>query len=162
MTHRSAALALLVVGLLQMTGQLTGIAILRDLGAATGASPAPHLLAAVDGFEAYAAQFFLECTREPAALAQLSPGLAKQLRGARERRNTLLAVLTTGPVLAGNFSTLPIFLAAASSTLCPGSAPLRELGVQLPAACGVPRLRVEPRDGAPRGDVPLALEPICR
>src|SRR6516225_8511830 len=116
MTHRSAALALLVVGLLQMTGQLTGIAILRDLGAATGASPAPHMLAAVDGFEPYAAKFFLECTREPAALVQLSPGLPERLCGARERRNALVAVLTTAPVLAGNFSTLPIFLAASGST----------------------------------------------
>ena len=64
-----AAVLLLVVGLLQMSGDLlerTGLKAvgrpLKGVGAATTASPAPKVFSAVRGLETYSTRFTLEWT----------------------------------------------------------------------------------------------------
>ena len=57
-----AALFLLFLGLLQMLGDVTGLAVLKGIGVATVASPAPKVFSAVNGFETYSTRFFLEWT----------------------------------------------------------------------------------------------------
>ena len=51
---------LLVLGLLQMTGDLSGIVALKGIGAAWGASPAPRVFSKVRGLETYSTRFYVE------------------------------------------------------------------------------------------------------
>ena len=161
-----AAIFLLVVGLLQMTGDLVGVPALRGLGAATAASPAPKVFSAVEGLETYSSAFFLECSNSASgqalSIARLTPEMYARLRGPYNRRNVFGAVLAYGPVLASNPSTLPVFLAVSRYALCGRSPLLDELNVHVPQTCGTVRVRVVPREGSATGDLPLVLEPLCR
>ena len=162
MNGRRAAIFLLVIGLLQMTGDLLGVAALRGIGAATAASPAPKVFSAVEGLETYSSTFFLECSGSSSWVARLTPEIYARLRGPYNRRNVYGAVLAYGPVLVSNPSTLPIFLAVSRYALCGKSPLLDELNVQVPQTCGTLRVRVVPREGSTTGDLPLVLEPLCR
>jgi hypothetical protein len=55
-----AALFLLIVGLLQMTGDLLILPALKAVAAATGASPAPKVFSSVQGLETFSSVFYLE------------------------------------------------------------------------------------------------------
>ncbi len=158
-----AAWLLLVLGCLQMAGDLLGLPRLRGFAAATAASPAPRVFSAVRGLETYSTRFFLEWTDtsgQPHAL-QLSPQLYAQLDGPYNRRNVYGAVLAYGPILVSEPATKPLFEAVAAYGLC-GNAPLlRELGVDPSSVQGPRRVRLEPRAGSETGDLPLLLEVDC-
>ena len=160
---KRAGLPLLLLGLLQMAGDVAGIAPLRALGAATGASPAPRVFAGVRGFESLSARIFLEWTDEAGrehSLA-LTPELFARLRGPDSRRNAYGAIVAQGPVLASDPATRPLFDEVAAFALC-GEAPLlRELGVYAEGVAGHARLRLEPLPGSDPGRLPLLLEPTC-
>lgn len=160
---RTAAAGLVVVGLLQMSGDLLGVPALKGLGAATAASPAPKVFSAVRGLETYSARFFLEWTDaadRPHALA-LTPEVYSRLAGRYNRRNVYGAVVAYGPVLATDPRSRPMFEAVAARALC-GEAPLlRELGIDPAAVSGHVRVRVEPLPGTDVGKLPTVLEPDC-
>ncbi|HEU5321632.1 MAG TPA: hypothetical protein VFX28_12560 [Methylomirabilota bacterium] len=161
--RRLAAAALLVLGLAQMTGDLTGIAALKALGAATGASPAPRVFSAVQGLETYSTRFWLEWTAETGAehRALLDSERYQRLRGPYNRRNVYGAALAYGPVLVASPATRPMFEAVASAALC-GDAPLaRELGLVPPPRPGSVRVRLEPLPGSDLGGLPRLLQPRC-
>jgi hypothetical protein len=67
-----AATVLLLVGLLQMTGDVLGLSALRGIGAATVASPAPKVFSAARGLETYSSRFFLEWTDREGAVRSLA------------------------------------------------------------------------------------------
>ena len=164
--NKSAA-ALLVLGLLQMTGDVlekTGLTTvgrpLKGIGAASTASPAPKVFSAVRGLETYSTRFHLEWTDRAGQSHDLliTPELYGHLRGPYNRRNVYGAVLAYGPVLATDPRTAPMFRAVSRAALC-GEAPLlRELGVDPGDVVGGVRVRYEPRPGADTGDLPLVLE----
>ena len=56
------AIILLVIGLLTMVGDLAGLDLLKGIGVATAASPAPKVFSAVRGYETYSTRFYLEWT----------------------------------------------------------------------------------------------------
>ncbi len=159
---RAAAALLLVVGLLQVAGEMSGIAPLVGLAAATGASPAPKVFSAVRGLETYSTRFSLEWT-DPGGRVRslaLTPQVYARLRGPYNRRNVYGAVLAYGPVLSTDPRTAPMFESVARRALC-GEAPLlAELGLDPAAVRGV-RLRLEPRPGSRIEGLPLVLEPRC-
>jgi hypothetical protein len=165
-----AAVALLIVGLLQMTGDLLErvglVAVgrpLKGIGAATTASPAPKVFSAVRGVETYSTRFHLDWTDrggQPHTLL-LTPEIYGQVRGPYNRRNVYGAVLAYGPVLATDARTRPMFDSVARYALC-GDAPLlRELGMDTADVVGPVRVRYEPRPGADWGDLPQVLEAPC-
>ena len=53
---------LLVVGLLQMVGDVLGVGALKGFGAATGASPAPKVFSSAHGLETFSSEFVVEWT----------------------------------------------------------------------------------------------------
>ena len=108
---RRLALALLLLGLAQMAGDLGGLPALRAIGAATQASPAPKVFSAVQGLETYSTRFFIEWTDAAGARhsAELTPELYARLRGPYNRRNVFGAALAYGPVLSTNPATRPMF-----------------------------------------------------
>jgi hypothetical protein len=167
--NKSAA-ALLVLGLLQMSGELlqqVGLGAvgrpLKGVGAATTASPAPKVFSAVRGLETYSTRFSLEWTDRAGQRHELllTPELYGHLRGPYNRRNVYGAVLAYGPVLATDPRTAPLFRSVARAALC-GEAPLlRELGIDPDDIAGPVRVRYEPRPGTDLGDLPRVLEAPC-
>lgn len=162
--ERSAAAALLVIGLLQMVGDVLGLPALKGVGAATAASPAPKVFSAIRGLETYSTRFFLEWTDRQGTERELeiSAQLYSRLCGPYNRRNVYGAALAYGPVLAVDDRTRPMFDAVMAYALC-GDAPLlREFGIDPDAVDGPLRVRFEPLPGTSMGALPRVLEAPCR
>jgi hypothetical protein len=160
-----AAIFLLVLGLLQITGDLLqnhvnepiGKAV-KGIGAASAASPAPKVFSAVRGLETYSTRFFIEWKNQEGVehSLQLTPEVYSRLRGPYNRRNVYGAALAYGPVLPPELRD-PVMKYA----LC-GDAPiLRELGIDPAHVNGPVRVRYEPLPGTDLGDLPRVLEASC-
>src|SRR5687767_15861051 len=96
-----AGLALTILALAQMTGDLLNVPALKGVAAATTASPAPKVFSAVRGLETYSTRFFLEWT-DTAGVEHslpLTPEVYGRMRGPYNRRNVYGAALAYGPVL---------------------------------------------------------------
>jgi hypothetical protein len=148
----AAAVGLVVLGLMQIAGDLAGSAAVKGIAAATGASPAPKVFSAVNGLETYSTRFFLEVGSRRVAL---TPELCSRIRGPYNRRNVYGAVLAHAPVLPPWLRD-PVLRHA----LC-GDAPLlRELGI---ASRGEPvAIVLEPLEGTRPPDVPMRITAPCR
>lgn len=137
---KKTAALLLVVGLLQMGGDLLGLPLLRTLSRATAASPAPKVFCAVQGYEAYSTRFFLEWV-DDAGVVHVLPLTAERtarLRGAYNRRNVYGAALAYGPILPADLRDAVLHYGLH------GEAPLlRELGLE-PSSIRDVRVRYEP------------------
>jgi sterol desaturase/sphingolipid hydroxylase (fatty acid hydroxylase superfamily) len=157
----AAPVFLLALGLLQMSGDVLGMPILRGAGAVTTASPAPKVFTKVRGLESFSAQFFLEWTDSAGVEHSLhvTPEVNARLRGPYNRRNVYGAVLAGGPQMVSDPILHPMF-AGVTRYGFSGRAPLlRELGID-PATVqdGTLRIRLKPVPGTnPRG-LPLVLE----
>jgi hypothetical protein len=125
-----AAVMLTGLGCLQMMGDLTHSKVLKALGAASQASPAPKVFTAHEGFETFSSQFYLQWrSRDGVAHSlQLTPEIYGRLHGPYNRRNAYGAALSYGPVLAANPLTQPMFASVSRYALCGRAPVLRELG----------------------------------
>jgi hypothetical protein len=161
---KKAASVLLLIGLLQVAGDLLHLPALKGMGAATGVSPAPKVFTAVRGMEAYSTRFHLEWTDRrgnPHELL-LTPDLYHRLAGPYNRRNMYGAVLAGGPVIATDQRTAEMYRSVSEYALC-GEAPLlRELGIDPAEITGSVRVRYEPLPGTTMGDLPQVLEVKCK
>ena len=164
MKPKLTAIFLLVLGLLQMFGDLFNLPAVRGLASATAASPAPKVFSAVHGLETFSTQFFIEWTDADGQFhsTEITPKLAKGLRGPYNRRNVYGAVLAYGPVMAADRRTRPLFDSVSHHALC-GNAPLlRELGMNPRELRGSPHLRLAPRPGSNTADLQLSFEWDCQ
>ena len=86
---KRTTIALLLLGVLQMAGELAHLPALKGIGAATAASPAPKVFSAVRGLETYSTRFYLEWTHRDgrAQELELTPELYSRLRGPYNRRS---------------------------------------------------------------------------
>lgn len=159
-----AAVFLLIVGLLRLTGEVVEPfaapvgAALKGIGTATAASPAPKVFSAVRGLETYSTRFFLEWHDAAGTVHELplTPEIYARVRGPYNRRNVYGAALAYGPVLPAALRD-PVLRYA----VC-GDAPLlRELGIDPSAVRGPVRVRLEPLPGTDLGDLPRVLEAPC-
>jgi len=155
-----AGVFLVALGLLQMTGDVSGIRSLRAVAAATAASPAPRVFSAVRGLETYSTRFFLEWEDRSAGprTLELTPEVVAHLRGPYPRRNVFGAALAYGPVLVTDPRTRPMFQAVAHYALIDPASLLREIGVDPAGIEGSVRVRFEPLAGTDLGDLPRVLE----
>jgi hypothetical protein len=161
---RAGPVFLLVLGLLQMAGDVLHLPALKAVGLATAASPAPKVFSAVRGLETYSTRFYIEWTGidQQFHSIEITPQMNSQLRGPYNRRNVYGAVLAYGPVLVTDPRSRPMFESVASYALC-GSAPmLRELGINPAEVSGRFRIRLEPRPGAQLNGLPMIVEPQCQ
>ncbi len=128
---RRYPLLLLVVGLMRMVGDLTGLEGLAGLGGATMISPAPKVFCATDGFETFSTDFRLDWTNKSGSreMLELTPVTASRLRGPYNRRNAYGAVLSYGPVLATDERGSAMFASVLDYALGEGAPLLVELGV---------------------------------
>lgn len=151
MKTRIAAIALVLLGVAQMLGDLTGFLPLKGIAAASHASPAPKVFSAVQGLETYSTRFFLELGSER---IEITPEVYARIRGPYNRRNVYGAALAYAPVLPATLRE-PVLRHA----LC-GDAPLlRELGLRTDA---FPRAVVlEPLPGTSLGNLQTRFEAPC-
>jgi hypothetical protein len=160
---KKTTFVLLVVGLLQMTGDLLGAPALKGIGAATGASPAPKVFTATRGMEVFSTRFYLEWTDRLGVRREmlLTPEIYQHLAGPYNRRNVYGAVLAGGPVMATDERLTGMYRSASKYALCGQSPLLRELGIDPAEVVGPMRARYEPLPGATMGDLPRMLEAPC-
>jgi hypothetical protein len=155
---------LLVLGVLQMAGDVLHVPALKGLAAATAASPAPKVFSAVRGLETYSSRFFIEWTDTAGNFhsVEINPERAARLRGPYNRRNVFGAVLAYGPVMQSDAVLRPMFDSVSKYALC-GDAPLlRELGVDAADRKGALHIRLEMRSGSRTGDLPLSFAESCQ
>ena len=138
------AILLLVLGSFQMIGHLAGSRILRGLGAAGVFAPFPKVFCEADGYEAFAAKFYLEGLDEHDRpwSRELTPEIYSQLSGCYNRRNVYGATLAGAPLLPEELRN-----ALLARSLADHSAMRREL--QVPQGLRELRVRIVPRPGEP-------------
>lgn len=159
-----AAVFLLGVGLLQMAGDVFHLPLLKGVGAATGASPAPKVFSSARGLETFSTRFFIEWTDQAGTLhsLEITPQVYSKVRGPYNRRNVYGAVLAYGPVLQTDERTRGMFNSIARYSLCDDARLLRELGIDPGTVRGSVVIRLEPRANTNNEGLPLLISPPCR
>jgi hypothetical protein len=160
----AVALALIGVGCAQMVGDVLHIPALKAIGAATGASPAPKVFTAQDGFETYANRFFLEWQDGAGAkhVLELMPQFYAGVRGPYNRRNVYGAVFSYAPVLEANPLTRPMFDTVVKRSYCGAKPVFVEVGLPADATRhGALRVRLEPRRPSELQQFKLEYEVRC-
>ena len=158
------AAALIAVGCLQMVGDVLRLPIVKALGAATSASPAPKVFTAQDGFETYANRFFLEWRGADGGQKslELTPEVYAAFEGPYNRRNVYGAVFSYAPVLDANPVTRPMFRMVLQRAFCGPRAAVTEIGLPSGAAKDAPvRIRLEPRRAPGQHAFALTHEVRC-
>jgi hypothetical protein len=160
---RAAPVLLVLLGLLQIVGEVLHLPALRGLALASAASPAPKVFSAVRGLETYSTRFYIEWTGSDSRFhsIEITPDVYSHMHGPYNRRNVYGAVLAYGPVLVTDPKSRHMFDSVASCALC-GNAPLlRELGIDPAGISGKVQIRLEPRSGSQINGLPLIIEPSC-
>lgn len=140
--RNTLAVLILLIGLTQMLGYLSGWKILRGIGLASGIAPFPKVFCEANGYEPFAASFrLLGETPDGAAWSlDLTSERYSKLSGPYNRRNVHGAAIAFAPRLPAELrdSLLAIDLA-------PGS-PLRQ-ELQIPSHIKNLRVQITPRVG---------------
>lgn len=122
---------LVVVGCLQMVGDVFGMPAVKAAAAISHASPAPKVFTSQSGFETYSSRFVLRAWNpgeHPVELL-LTPELNKRVRGPYNRRNAYGAAISYGPVLARSEVTRPMFESVFAYAFCHPRGVAREVGL---------------------------------
>lgn len=145
-TRNHLAIALTAIGMLQMVGHTLRVPALRGAGLATGVSPFPRVFCENEGYEAFAATYFLEWEDADGTgiSKQLTPEWYARLAGPYNRRNVYGAAIAFAPRMKPELRDSVLAYAMA-----PDSPLRRELGV--PVSVQNPTIRIVPRDGEPEG-----------
>jgi hypothetical protein len=157
------AVVLLTLGLLQMCGDLLRVPVLRGIGAATVASPAPKVFSSVQGLETFSSEFYVEWSDRTgvAHSLELTPEVYTHIQGPYNRRNIFGAALAYAPILQTDPHTREMFESVVRYALC-GKAPLlREIGIDPDQLSAPPKIRLVPRSGTAWGDQPFLITPAC-
>ena len=159
-----AGIYLLVLGLLQMAGDVLHWPSLKGIAAATGASPAPKVFSSVQGLETFSSRFFIEWTDGTGNFhsVEITPELYARVRGPYNRRNVYGALLAYGPVLQTDERTRAMFNSVARYGLCHGAPLLRDLGIDPAQGRGAVVIRLQPRANTNSENLPLLLSAPCQ
>ena len=140
------AFVLLVIGMTQLMGYLSGLRVMRGVGLASGIAPFPKVFCAADGYEAFAATFYVEGDLPNGEVwsRQVDPTWYGRMKGPYNRRNVYGAALAFAPRLPEELRD-----ALLHESLKSDSALRRELDV--PGNLKHARVRIVPRDGEQGG-----------
>jgi hypothetical protein len=143
---------LIIVGCLQVAGDLLKLPALKAFSLALQVSPAPKVFTAQEGFETYSSNFYLDWTdlQGKKHSFHITPKeYYHGIRGPYNRRNAYGAALSYGPVLYANPKTRPMFESVAHYALCGDAPALKELGIDSKTISGPITIRLEPRQKLP-------------
>src|SRR5436309_15841119 len=91
------AVALLLVGLTQMAGDILANRVSKGLGAATVASPCPKVFCDIDGLEPFASSFTITANRQDHGSFAITPELYSRLKAPYNTRHASGAASATAP-----------------------------------------------------------------
>jgi hypothetical protein len=94
-----AASGLLLIGLTQITGDLTGNRALKGIGAATAIAPCPKVFCEINGLEPFASTFIITAEGQETISFPITPELYARLKGPYNRRNVYGAAIAGAPLL---------------------------------------------------------------
>ena len=157
-----AAAALIVLAVAQPITDIAAMPKLKAALAATQAAPAMKVFTAQQGFETYAARYYISW-REPdgsARRVELTPEIYGRMQGPYNRRNVYGAALSYGPVLRSSALTKPMADSVAAYAFCSPGGLLRELRL---TESEPSRVEVEllPRRAPARDDYELSWSVPC-
>lgn len=166
MTRNERVVAMFLIGLgsLTMVGDLLNWRVLKAIGLATAASPAPKVFTAQDGFETYANRFIIEWYTATGTMqvTELTPRIYAGLAGPYNRRNMYGAVVSYGPVLDANPRVRPMFRSVLERAFCRDHPVTAELGIPADASrYGPVRIRLIPRGTHEQPGFKLVHEVRC-
>jgi hypothetical protein len=146
------AAGLIVIGSVQMAGDLSGLRTIKAMGAALHASPAPKVFTAQDGFETFSSRFFIEWADQRGQMhsIEFTPQTYRKLKGPYNRRNAYGAALSYAPVLAANPRTRSMLDLVMRHAFCNEAPLLAELGIARAEVVYPLRLVLQPRENASR------------
>jgi hypothetical protein len=149
---------LVLLGLLQPIGWVTGLSSLRGMGALSAASPLPFVFSSFRGLETFAADFEIELVRPDGQRVQyaVTPALYEKLDGPYNRRNTYGAVLSYGPALDAP-EERALVLRVLEYGLCKGGPLAQRFGEMEPVKGAHVTVRSKTRGHGP----PFELELTC-
>jgi hypothetical protein len=90
---------MLLVGLTEMIGDISGCRVLKGLGAATAMAPCPKVFCDMDGLEAFASSFEIIAEGDQSISLPITPELYARLKGPYNRRNVYGAAIAAAPRL---------------------------------------------------------------
>lgn len=127
----AATFFLVMVGTLQMAGDLANIKVAKALGFALAASPAPKVFTIQNGFETYANRFFLvyDDVSGGKTKVAITPKNYQGIRGPYNRRNAFGAATSYGPVLSKSSITRPMLESVLRHSFCGQSIVAEELAI---------------------------------
>ena len=128
--HQLVLIFLLVLGLMQMAGELLHLRPLAKLGFALNASPGPGFFFASPSYEGYFGPFELQWRdwQKKVVRVPITPDLYEQRKGPFLRRHVYDTALAFGPVLNSNPTTKPLFESITTYGFCGDRPVLREMG----------------------------------
>ena len=91
--------ALLLFGLAQMAGDLTGNRALKGIGAATAIAPCPKVFCDMNGVEPFASTFTITAQGKDTVSFPITPEIYARLKGPYNRRNVYGAAIAGAPLL---------------------------------------------------------------
>ena len=117
---------LMILGLLQAIGYITGSSSIRGLGLVTTASPLPIVFTEVKGVETFASDFYLVWEKENNKndSIKITSNIYSKLKGPYNRRNVYGAVISYGPVLPEER-----IISVLNYGLCTDQSLLKEMGL---------------------------------
>ncbi len=153
-TRNWLALALLVLGSLQMLGYLLRIDVVRGVGAVSTASPLPKVFSDAKGLETFASGFAMvyETPGGVEVVEPITPEYYQRLRGPYWRRNVYGAALSYGPRLPREIW---------EAIFCYGLQPGGPMHVEFEIPDDARRVRVEIETRTRGRDDRWVLEPQC-
>ena len=125
------ALGLILFGSIQMIGDVCHIPLLKGIGQATNASPAPKVFTSQNGYETFSKRFYFEYKDNAGEtrMVEITPKNYQFLRGPYNRRNMYGATISYGPVLVSLDKTKPLFDNVSNYAMCQRQSILDEMGI---------------------------------
>ncbi len=152
---------LLGMGSIQMISDLLDQPRLRNLGLATGMSPAIRAFSTHRSLETFAIDCFLEWTDPDGRWHTLilTPEIYRQLAGPYNRRNVYGTALAYGPILA--IEQPVVFESVVRYALCGNGSLQQKFGMNTNSERELIRIRYEPITGTDMNGLPRQLEVSC-
>lgn len=151
---------LLIIGLMQMSSDIFNLPLLKGIGAGCGASPAPKVFSAVNGYETFSVKYLIEWDgfdgkthRQP-----LTAAVYSKMKGPYNRRNVYGAVLAYGPVLAANPHTSEMFYSVLAYAFGKESPLITELGLDPSHIKGKIKIVLQPLPNIDTHNLQLTFE----
>jgi hypothetical protein len=120
MKDKLIMLGLIILGSLQMIGDLCHTPLIKGIGQATNASPAPKVFTSQNGYETFSKRFFFKIINKQGLEEniEISPTNYQYLAGPYNRRNMYGAAISYSPVLVNSVHTKSMFESVAKYGLC--------------------------------------------